>query len=395
MKKNLEVIGGIAGVIAIVGVIVAILQLLQAQWSSISNDGAQETLIAIEEKQLEVQSQIGTAQSAMVIAQLGQSSGDAATVIAGKILELSGTQQALAIQATKLAPAVSTSLPIADPTNLSLRPTAVPVPLPTTTPFFQLANSHETSSRDGMVLLLIPAGEFLMGASNFDTNAKNREKPQHRIYLDNFWIDQTETTIDMFARFVDETNYETTAETNGFGYIWSDGKWQQVLGANWKYPSGKDIVTVVDMPVSQVSWHDAQAYCEWAGRRLPTEAEWEKAARGTDGRIYPWGDFIPDSTLLRFNQEHGPASVGSYPAGVSPYGALDIAGNLWEWVADWFDENYYSISPAKNPTGPLSGEYHVLRGGGWNSSVENIRATNRDVSESQLYNHLLGFRCAK
>lgn len=221
------------------------------------------------------------------------------------------------------------------------------------------------------------------------------EKPSHLVYLNTLWIDKTEVTIEMFGHFVSETGYQTTAEINGYGYIWANNQWKELAHASWSNPDGKGISNDANHPVSQVSWYDAQAYCIWVERRLPTEAEWEKAARGVDGRTFPWDNTTPDSSLANFDQSSGPSNVGSYPRGASPYGALDMLGNVWEWTADWYNANYYATSPTDNPQGPQFGTHRAIRGGGWNSNLNNIQITNRDVSKPQYYNNILGFRCAK
>jgi serine/threonine-protein kinase len=259
-----------------------------------------------------------------------------------------------------------------------------------------------------MVQVYVPAGAFSMGS---DTGGGD-EKPVHTVTLNAYWIDKTEVTNAMFTKFVQATGYKTGAEKAGKAYVYTgNGNWQEVNGAQWRSPHGPSSnITGLDLhPVAQMSWNDAQAYCSWAGRRLPTEAEWEKAARGDkDKRWYPWGGDKPNGSLLNFADKNFDASwadkttddgykftapVGSYPKGASPYGALDMAGNVWEWVNDWYDGNYYGNSPAQNPTGPTSGQYRALRGGAWGYSDYVARASNRYWVDPSLSLDYFGFRC--
>ena len=228
------------------------------------------------------------------------------------------------------------------------------------------------SDKDGMELVYVPEGAFLIGSAVDDAEADDDTKPQHMVYLDAYWIDKTEVTNDQYRKCV------------------AVGSCAQPPGSDYKNAArGRH-------PVVQVSWNDAMAYCEWAGRRLPTEAEWEKAARGTDGRIYPWGNAAPDSALANFAQNLGwTAAVGSYAAGASPYGAMDMAGNVWEWVGDWYGAGYYANAPRPNPRGPETGDGRVLRGGSWLVASPLIRTTNRSwyFLDFRLVSN--GFRCAR
>jgi formylglycine-generating enzyme required for sulfatase activity len=276
--------------------------------------------------------------------------------------------------------------------------------------------STKISEPDGMTLVFVPAGDFLMGSDKSqDASAFDNEFPQHSVYLDAFWIDSTEVTNAMFAKFVAATQYKTDAEKKGNAPIWEAMRSDQVDGAYWQHPLGpsSDLTGLQNYPVVQVSWNDAQAYCEWAGRRLPTEAEWEKAARGTDGRLFPWGNQPPTGELVNFADKHQAPAVswanpneddgyelvspaGNYPAGASPYGALDMAGNVWEWTADWYGQDYYAVSPTSNPVGPSTGDGRVVRGGSWTMDARGVRTTFRagpvpaDYAENNI-----GFRCAQ
>ena len=277
--------------------------------------------------------------------------------------------------------------------------------------------STKVSETDGMILVYVPAGKFIMGSN--EDSIYDIGFPQHTVYLDAFWIDSTEVTNAMFAKFVAATKYKTGAEITKSGSV-MDSETPgpniiQVNGADWRHPHGpsSDVTNMQDYPVVLIDWIDAKAYCEWAGRRLPSEAEWEKAARGMDGRLYPWGNQPPTGELANFagkdlvsmvgwadpNVDDGyklTAPVGNYPQGVSPYGAYDMAGNVWEAVADYYDLDYYDISPARNPTGPSTGEGgHVLRGGSWMMDAFGIRTTFRSGG-SDKYGGFDGggFRCA-
>ena len=233
-------------------------------------------------------------------------------------------------------------------------------------------------------MMYVPAGEFRMG-SNDDYDID--EKPAHTVFLDTYWLDQTEVTNSMYSKCVDTgkcnppASNESSTRDNYFG--------NSLYG---------------DFPVIHVFWYDAQTYCEWRGSRLPTEAEWEKAAGWDDDkkeqRVYPWGDTINCSLANYWNRKGGgycvgdTTKVGSYPSGVSFYGLMDMAGNVWEWVADLYGSNYYFTSPSSNPTGLSSGSAErVLRGGSWYFTENNLRSSNRTsftVSSFQV-----GFRCAR
>jgi formylglycine-generating enzyme required for sulfatase activity len=232
----------------------------------------------------------------------------------------------------------------------------------------------------------VPAGEFLMGSTDADGMADADEKPQHRVYLDAFLIDRTEVTNAMYAKCVQASACRTPQSSRST-------KREDYYG-NPEFDN---------YPVVYVTWDDAQAYCAWAGGRLPTEAEWEKAARGANGRIYPWGNKPPDARNANYYASNegdatttGDATpVGAYPEGASPYGVLDMAGNAWEWVADWYGDTCYTSSPERNPTGPSPGETRVVRGGSWGFSEGRVRAAARYWNIPSASESDVGFRCAR
>ncbi len=278
--------------------------------------------------------------------------------------------------------------------TLSAPTLSAPLPATTTTPTAPVNASAWTDPKDGMRLMRVPAGPFWMGSNQ---SPWTFEEPRHKVTLNEFWIDQTEITNAMFRRFVEQTGYETRAEQVGWGFVYNGKQETQVNGADWQHPFGPDsnIIGQDKNPVVQVSWADAQAYCAWAGRRLPTEAEWEKAARGTDGRLYPWGDQIDCAHANYAGCTGGITAVDAYPAGASPYGVLDMSGNVWQWVADWYQADYYTRSPADNPTGPATGERKVHRGGAWYNFNLQVQAPYRYGNIPTWTFSSVGIRCAK
>ena len=272
----------------------------------------------------------------------------------------------------------------------------------------------DVTGEDGAPMILIPAGEFQMGSSNGESD----EKPVHTVYLDAFYMDKYEVTNAQYRRFVQATGYR---QPEGFSPMDAE------KGFAFK-PWQDENFRGDDQPVILVSWEDAKAYCDWAGKRLPTEAEWEKAARGgLAGRKYTWGDDWPppgkagnfaDETAGKvfpgqywgnvkafpprsYDHIKGYDDGYTYPAPVGSFkpngcGLYDMAGNVWEWCADWYDEDYYGNSPGRSPSGPGSGETRVVRGSSWyNSDADSIRVSyrlNRDPTNAWIF---LGFRCAR
>jgi formylglycine-generating enzyme required for sulfatase activity len=212
-----------------------------------------------------------------------------------------------------------------------------------------------TGKGDEAPMVLVPAGEFIMGSID-----SRNEKPIHRVFLDDFYMDKYEVTIKRHAAFLHATS--------------------RIQPARWDEASQ---VSNRERPVIGVDWNDAEAYCRHYEKRLPTEAEWEKAARGTDGREYPWGNKEPSRRYANYGKfgglfDYGTLTPGGeYKTDKSPYGVYDMAGNVWEWVADWYDEDYYQRSPDRNPTGPSSGSEKVYRSGAWNSFPADLRSARR------------------
>ena len=243
-------------------------------------------------------------------------------------------------------------------------------------------------------MVYVPAGEFIMGSTTADIDAMLEacpdcerewyadEQPVHTVYLDGYYIDRTEVTNAQYAACVA-----------------AGGCSAPEASSSYTRDSYYGNATYEDYPVIYVSWHDAEAYCGWAGKRLPTEAEWEKAARGPStgsgqARTYPWGEGISCDQANWRACVGDTSEVGSYPGGASPYGALDMAGNVWEWVADWYDSGYYGSSPAANPAGPSYGDSKVLRGGSWLDNEWLVRAAYRVGVDPSIRGSDVGFRCA-
>ena len=260
---------------------------------------------------------------------------------------------------------------------------------------------------------LIPGGDFLMGSPE-GSDSFSDERPQRRVTLRAFWIDPYEVTNADYERFVQATGHRPPANPKAAFTLWENG---HPLPSSLRHP------------VVNVSWHDAQAYCRWAGKRLPTEAEWEKAARGTDGRLYPWGNdwnpllansasywagrtvefasgadwkaFWMEGTGAKVSRDKGlkgevlTLPVGSFPAGTSPYGLFDMAGNASEWVQDWFEPYYYLKAPQADPKGPEGVLLKVVRGGSWLKPAKSLRTADRDYGYPDDRPSGTGFRCAR
>ena len=254
-----------------------------------------------------------------------------------------------------------------------------------------MAADEPPVGKDGAPMILIPNGCFTMGTNNIGAEQGQgfpNEGPEHTVCLKASYIDQFEITIARYAKFMEATKHNPPP-------LWDEDA----------------VASAGDRPIVDVTWQDADVYCKWAGRRLHTEAEWEKAARGTDARRYPWGHMQPYPDLANYNRgdwvsypvtlapvTYGTEGMsvrhGTTQGGRSPYGVYNTAGNASEWVADWYGRDYYSKSPKDNPTGPPSGERKVFRGGSWIDSPRNLRVTARFSADPTFQDKSMGFRCA-
>ena len=232
------------------------------------------------------------------------------------------------------------------------------------------------NDRDGSVLVYVPPGEFEMG------DGEDSDCPKHRVWLDGYYVGIYAVTNAQYKQFVDDTGHRAPDKADYGSAVWQ-GK---------SFPSDK-----ADHPVVCVSWDDAQAYAKWAGLSLPTEAQWEQAARGPRNWKYPWrGEW--DGACCRHDGNHGSETtcpVYGYPRGASGYGCYNMSGNVWEWCEDWYDSGYYGKSSARNPRGPEGGSYRVSRGGGWSYGASGCRASYRGWSDPGCRRDDLGFRLVR
>lgn len=256
------------------------------------------------------------------------------------------------------------------------QPTELPAVVePSPTPTLSLGiGSTQVSEKDGMTQVYVPAGSFTMGSDL----GQSDETPVHQVVLSAFWMDKTEVTNSMYAQCVrDQVCAKpliTASMTRATYYV------------NTEF---------ADFPVIGITYPAAKTYCEWAGRRLPTEAEWEKAARGSEGNNYPWGNDNPSCSAANFQGCKGDTDkTGNHPNGASIYGALDMAGNVFEWVSDLYQQTYYETSPLVNPVGPEEGSFQIARGGAWDSNTNILRASNRTMMSANTNSNNVGFRCA-
>jgi len=265
---------------------------------------------------------------------------------------------------------------------------------------FLQAQENPVSEEDSLLwafdssnMVIVQGGTFKMGSVS--RLGKKFEGPVHQVLIRPFYIDKYEVSNRDFKEFTDATGYITTAEKNKSSWCYSDSGWNEVKGADWRHPTGpkSSLSGKWDHPVGHVSWHDAQEFATWAHKRIPTEAEWEKAARG--GLIqneYPWGNnFNPRKANIRESNHLKTIRKGSYPQ--NAFGLYDMCGNVWEWTQDWFDKYYYKRSAVIDPKGGRGGAYKIMRGGGFFSHDENCRVTHRQAHYPNRTAQDFGFRC--
>ncbi|MCB9004154.1 MAG: SUMF1/EgtB/PvdO family nonheme iron enzyme [Ardenticatenaceae bacterium] len=294
------------------------------------------------------------------------------------------------VSATAVPPTI---MPSATP-----QPTATP--LPTVTPTIQ--PTLVIREVDDMPVVFVTGGTFLMGSADEDVAAGDDEKPQHNVTVDAFYIDKYEVSVQQYAAFLNEnggylracSSRDCTLPRERIGYTNYLMEVTDLDGTvHFQAMEGFE-----DYPVNHISWYGALAYCNYVGARLPTEAEWEYAARGDDGRIYPWGSDSPNEFVAVYmSQSYDDLKpVDALPDGASPFGVLGMAGSMWEWTDDWYDSQYYSKSPAVNPEGPSTGLTKVAKGGAWpfNNEADRIRSANRLSLDPTFISATVGFRCA-
>jgi formylglycine-generating enzyme required for sulfatase activity len=287
------------------------------------------------------------------------------------------------VPATPVNPTETATQIPATPTQVPATPTAI-TPTATQTPPTEILIPPEDASLgdiwtrtiDGMAMIFIPAGEFLMGSTEENPCAHKDELHLHTVYLDNFWIDRTEVSSGQYKQCVEAGACPPPGDCG-----WGEATY------------GDDLKE--DHPIVCVDWDEARTYCDWIGGKLPTEAQWEKAARGTDQRAYPWGEeFDQNKCNSKGGEINATMPVGSYsPIGDSPYGLADMSGNVLEWVIDWYDIDYYPKSSSLNPSGPIKGERRSLRGGSFYTDLCNARTTYRYYDVPYGVSPGVGFRC--
>jgi formylglycine-generating enzyme required for sulfatase activity len=296
--------------------------------------------------------------------------------------------------------ATSSPTPSQTPT---ITPTPSLTPSPTQTPTPAKPSELLKRENDGMPMRYIPGGTFLMGSLDEDFTAAPDEKPQHEVRLDPYYLDQFEVNVAQYAAFLNRIGtYKGACSENDCVHPRPEAGFTSYL-LEEELEDGKihyiPLTGYADYPINHVTWYGAQAYCEAMGARLPSEAEWEFAARSDDGRIYPWGNEAPDETRAVFNSDsyENLKPVDALPDGNSPFNIFGMAGSLWEWTNDWYDEDYYESSPASNPKGPETGLTRVIRGGAWpnNNLADRIRSANRSNFTPDFISATVGFRCAQ